>query len=272
LKGYLDIDEPMSKFSKLSSLAKLTDTGFVWAKYGGKLGFRDLASSLDSLALYTVAYGLTQEYFPNTSIERIKRYLKIRRLPDTEGEELIGPDRVVYPTKADVVVRSFSKDKWPKKSGHLVSTINHVPEDASPEKKFESGEKIAVSCGCSRGESQPFYRPSISQLAKFGINLSPQTLGSRPFDAVYCTHVEIDHNWLSQIHNIHGFGLNLPDSEAVKILEYVLNQVVDSKMKWISKYRLNEQFSKEEMELFSRLIVGSKSLQSGHSSSSQSPS
>ena len=84
-----------------------------------------------------------------------------------------------------------------------------------------------------------------------GIKIPTQS-SSLSFDAVYCPHAEIAHDWLSIFYDVYGFGLHLPSPESSQVIEYMVKRIVADR-KRISKYRLNLEFSRE-VEIFSPLF------------------
>ena len=240
----------MSRLSQESALRKISDTGFVWQKKDQTYGFTDVATRTDSLVLFTLSYDLIDYYFPDIKKSELKKYLKLRRLPDTEGAEIIGKGSCFENIEATAFVRSFTKKNWEAGKFHTMSMTNLAANNASPKEKLDSFKTIEIRCSCNRGVMQPTCRPSKYQRRMFGDDRDIKSVPGSFMTAIYCTHADIGHDWLSIFYEAYGFGMHLPYTH--RAIGYVVKQVAKKNQK-LPKYRLNLEFSPERREIFKPL-------------------
>jgi len=242
----------MSTISLQSSLRKLSDTGFCWPKRGQTYGFTDTATRTDSLVIFALAYGLTDQFFPDLRMSKLKRYLELRRLSDPEGIDIVGENSCLENVEAILLVRSFDPKKWKNGEYHKLTMTNVVSSNSLRKEKLNSFENVGIRCGCDRGLLQPSCRPPKGIRRMFGDYRDVKSAPGSFMDAIYCTHAEIGHDWLSIFYDVYGFGMHLPTTDSCRAINYVVKQVVEKNQK-LPKYRLNLEFSPEKRDVFKPL-------------------
>lgn len=234
---------------KRSTPRKLIDASFVWQKEDGYYAAIDLMTRVNSMVLFSLSYNLYDVNFPNISKRRIKRYLKLRKLPDVEGVELVNENNSCYSNVESVVfVRSLGKHTWKKGNYNAVTINNLAMESDSYERKFKSIKNIKVTCRCLRNSLERSCRPASFQKKIFRDERRRTHIPSSFIDTVFCKHACVGLDWLATFNsaaNFDFFGIY-----AKRTIE-VSNQVVDYILTYnlrLPDYRINELLNERKVE------------------------
>ncbi len=209
---------------------KEIDSSFAWKKYDGCYASVDLMSRVNSALLFNLSYGLYDVNFPNISKRRIKRYLKLRRLPNTEGVELVDEDKSCYSNiEAVVFVRSLGKKTWEKENYNQVSINNLVGEDETTERKKDSIMNIKVVCPCIRSAFERSCRTATFQRDIFNDGRGGGDVPGPFVDSVFCKHTLVGMDWITTFNggaNFRFFGIHAKRTTNMsnQVIEYILNR------------------------------------------------
>ena len=230
---------------------KEIDKSFVWEKYGGSGTAIDLMTLVNSTLLFNLSYGLYETNFPNVSRSRLAHYLKLRRLPNTEGAELVNDKKSCFSNiEAAVSVRSLGKDSWKKKTYNIVGIVNLVKEDDPNARKRDSLMSLKVTCPCVRSTFERTCRPSLLQRAIYRDGRKGNDVPGPFIDTVLCKHSCVSLDWASTFHNAASFeffGINgyRAVNAANRVVEYVLKKNLDIANH--PDYKVNEMIDRTEV-------------------------
>lgn len=154
-----------------SSPRKLTDSSTSIIKpESGYYICGGITSKVDGDILYAVWDGLHELYEPEFTLRQLKNYLKKRKLPDPEGENLIDTRRSCHEGLEGVVfVKGLSLDRgtWEDDTWYKV-TAKGLTTDENKEEQLKTLRNIIISCGCDRQTWQGICRAPAYQRRSFG--------------------------------------------------------------------------------------------------------
>jgi|YelNatPaOPRAMG01_1025707.scaffolds.fasta_scaffold09348_9 hypothetical protein len=231
-------------FQKESPSRKLIDTSFVWKKKDGYYAVIDIMSRIDSAVLTTVAYNLYGDY-PEFSVSDLKKYLKLRNLPDPDGFSLVNEKESCYENlEAMVLVRALTKKRWEKKEYNRVKIKNLILNSESFEKKADSLKSLKVSCGCARADYQSICRPAWYQRRIFKDQRSYKDIPGSYIDSVFCKHVHIALDYLALFYGTATFDYFGPSPHVIKASKIVIRDFLKLKPRY-PDYKLNQLYLSE---------------------------
>jgi len=229
---------------KASPSRKLIDSSFVWKKDDGYYAVIDIMSRVDSAVLTTVAFNLYGNY-PEFSISELKRYLRLRKLPDPNGYSLVDEKRSCYDNVESIVyVRALTKKRWERKEYNKVKIKNLVLENASFREKVKSLRNLEVSCSCPRAEYQSICRPAYYQRRIFK---DPRTYKDIPgsfINSVFCKHACIALDWLTLFYGTASFEYFGPSPHVIEASKIVIKDFLRFKPRY-PDYKLNNLYLAE---------------------------
>lgn len=222
---------------ELSPSRKLINTSFVIQKDDGYYTLVDVMNRVDSAVLFTVSYNL-YDNFPSLSESSLKRYLKLRGLPDPNGFEIVDSKNSCYEnTESIVFVRALTKKRWVNKEFDQVSINNLVSSNASRKEIAKSLKNLKVKCGCKISNFHSICRPSEYQRQIFRDERRHTDIPGSFIDTVFCKHAFLSLDWLKAFYNTADFGIG-PTPHVYNISETVVKDVLKYKSK-LPNYRLN---------------------------------
>jgi hypothetical protein len=216
---------------------KLINTSFVFLKDDGYYTLVDVMNRVDSAVLFTISYNLYGN-FPNLSESSLKRYLKLRGLPDPNGFEIVDAKNSCYEnTESVVFVRALTKKRWENREFDQVTINNLILNSTSREEKVRSLKNLKIKCGCKISNFNNVCRPSEYQRQIFRDERKHTDVPGSFIDTVFCKHGFISLDWLRVFYNTADFGIG-PNPHIYNVCENVIKDVLKYKSKF-PNYRLN---------------------------------
>jgi hypothetical protein len=209
---------------------KEIDASFSWEKHDGYYASVDLMSRVNSMLLFSLSYDLYEVNFPYISKSRIKKYLELRRLPNTEGVGLVDEDDSCYSNiESVVIVRSVGEKTWKKENYNRVSINNLVGESESLERKINSIMNIKVVCPCIRSTFIRSCRVPIFQRKIFNDNRMGNDVPGSFVDSEFCKHALVAMDYVTTFDGAANFGFfgiyaNRTIEVSNQVIEYVLKK------------------------------------------------
>lgn len=224
---------------------KLVYSSYTWRKEDGSHAVIDLLSIVNSTLLSLISYGL-HDKLPLLSRREIKNYRELRKLPDTEGAEIVDSNNVFeYGTTYTVFVRSLGREGWKNKRFNRIDVKYLCKEEDSEETKKRSIGRIIASCNCPRNSLERAYTDARYER----------------ISTVFCRHVCLGLNHLANFHDTASFDffgeaaqrtlrttqavvkhvtkkkLSLPDYELEYLLDGMKVYGLDNRVYWTQPLR-----------------------------------
>lgn len=234
-----------------SSPRKEIDSSFSWKKYNGGYASVDLMSRVNSMLLFSLSNDLYDVNFPDISRRRLKRYLKLRKLPNTEGVELTGKNSCYSNIEAVLSVRSLSGKKWKERAYKKVTINNLVGEDEPLERKIDSIKNINVVCSCARTSFVHSCRVPTFQRDIFR---DPRGGGDVPgpfVDSEFCKHALVAMDYVTTFDGAANFGFfGIYGDRTITVANQVIEYILRKKLKLTdhSDYTINESLNRRKVE------------------------
>lgn len=243
------------EMEKKSVPRKIVDASWVWEKPSGNYGALDFISRIDSTVLFTLAYGLHKLNYEDLSIADLKKYLKIRKLPDTEGKDLVREQDSCYEnTEAMIYVRALTKKRWNENKYNQVVINNLASNDDSDKRKVESFKNLKASCGCTRSGYQSICRPSSYQMRMFRDERKLKDIPGSFIDTIICKHANIAFDWSHIFYNSTDFfGFFGMSRNVVEVSKRVIKDVLEYNIR-LPDFQLNQLYRNEARKIYEPLI------------------
>ena len=216
-----------------------------------------ITGKVDGDVLYAVWDGLAELYEPELSLNKLKKYLKIRKLPDPEGRELVNTKRSCHEgLEAVIFVKGLSlarsRPTWENNTWYKVQ-LNNLTADDSPEEKLKTLRNIKISCSCDGHIWHGICRPPAYQRRLFGDYRSAKDNPSPFIDSTIHGHSSIAFNYAAVRLGTYDMGIFGYTPHALGIGKKFIKGVLDHNVE-LPDYRINRAYGDLQYDLFKPVI------------------
>lgn len=237
----------MMSLKEPSAPRKITDTSYAWPVKG--IGYATISpiSVIDSSVAFALSLG-TPETIYGLSRQKLHRYEKLRKMPNTYNREIVNGKKSCYDEiESHVRVKSLNAKRSDKGIYYLVTFGNLVQQDASKREKRESLDNLSVNCGCPIASYQRICRAEASKRKMFGDKRVVTDKPSPYIESPICKHAVVALNWLHFVYDTYDFGIFGLSKDFVEASRPLILKILARELNpKLPDYKLNTQLWQEK--------------------------
>jgi hypothetical protein len=216
-----------------------------------KMGYAGISPIclLDGSVAFTLSLG-TPETVYGLSRQRLQRYERLRKMPNTYNREIVDGRKSCYSyVESNVIVRSLDVEGWNEGINYIVSIRNHALQTASRRRKRDSLDNLSVNCTCPISSFEVSCRPLPEIRKMFGDNRTAEDIPSSYVESPICHHAVVAFHWLQLVYGTYDFGIFGPSEDFVKdsrpLIPFIMK--ISQEKPRIPDYQLNIELWKEKV-------------------------
>lgn len=197
----------MMSLREPSAPRKIIDTSYVWPVK--KIGYATISpiGVIDSSVAFVLSLG-TPETVYGLSRQKLQRYEKLRKMPNTYNREIVDGRKSCYDElEGSVKVRSLNVKRSANGTYYMVTFGNLVQQSASKQEKRKSLDNLSVNCGCPIASYQRICRVEANKRKMFGDKRIVKSNPSPYIESPICKHAAVALNWLHLTYDTYDFGI-----------------------------------------------------------------